>query len=132
MIEPQVTEWVTFITTNMTIFGSNVYPEYTNIDRNVNIFCTVELNVIDEDKMDTGNMFFGFVRLTFVADDKLVLDKDLLDKLDYELSLKSSQFTTFIYGGFGFVSKTEKYKPDIDNLLKREVDINMSWYISTN
>ena len=130
MISPQVTEWATFISTNMTVFGSNVYPEFTEIERNADIFCTIDLEVLDDEEMDSGKMYFGYVRLTFVAPDPLTLDQSLVDKLDYELSLKSKQFTTFTYGGVGNVSKTTKYKPDIDNLLKREVDIRMSWYIA--
>ena len=130
MITPQKTEWITFLTTNVTAFGSNVYPEFTDCERNADPFCVVEIIVFSSEPMITGTMRFGVARITFVASDPYTLDYTLLDKFEEELILKSEQFTTFTYLGIRNVSKVEKYAVEKENLLKREVDIGMTWYIA--
>ena len=127
MIPVQKTEWINFLKTNITTLGSNVYPEFTDDPRTVEPFCTVEIEVFDSEQMDTGEMKYGFAHLMFVSSDTYTLDKLLLDKLDDELTVKKEQFVSFCYGGILDVTETKEYKPGIEGLLKREVDIGMSW-----
>lgn len=128
MITPQKVEWITFLTTNITTFGENVYPEFTDRDRNAEPFCVVEVIVLSSEPMITGTMYFGFARLTFVASDPKMLDHTLIDKFGDELELKYQNFVQLTVTGINNVSKVEKYTPEKENLLKREVDVGMSWY----
>lgn len=128
MISPQKEEWIRFLTTNITAFGENVYPEFTDLLRNADPFCVVEVIVLSSERMLTGTMYFGVTRLTFVASDPLTLDHTLLDKFGDELELKYDTFTTLTINGITNVAKVEKYTAEKENLLKREVDIGMSWY----
>lgn len=128
MITSQKVEWITFLTTNITTFGENVYPEFTDRPRNADPFCVVEVIVLSSEPMLTGTMYFGFARLTFVASDPKTLDYTLLDKFGDELELKYTNFTTLTISGINNVAKVEKYAAEKENLLKREVDIGMSWY----
>lgn len=131
MLTPQKIEWINFAATNVTEFGSNVYPEFSDVERNANVFCVVEVYVLGSERMITGTMYHGYVRLTFVGPDPRTLDP-LIDKLGNALELKGDQFVNLTYGGVNNVSKPEKYSEEKEDLIKREIDLAMTWYRSIN
>jgi hypothetical protein len=131
ILTPQKIEWINFITTNITALGSNVYPAFSDIEQNADTFCVVEVNVLSHEKMESGSMYSGYVRLTFVAPTPKVLDHTLIDKFGDELELKYRQFIKQTVMGIKNISPTEKYKPEIENMLKREVDVGVKWYVGS-
>lgn len=131
MLSPQKVEWIEFITTNVTYLGSNVYPSYAEVERTSDNFCIVELFVLESEPMLTGTAYSGYVRLTFVSTDPKSLDHDIIDTFGDALEIKIGQFTTLQCGGVANVSETEPYIPEKEYLLKREVDIYMTWYNGT-
>jgi hypothetical protein len=128
MLSPQIVEWNTFVAENVPTLGSNVAASYADIDQNALTFAIVELEIYNKDRGVSGDMYFGFARITFVASDSYTLDKLLVDVFGDALELKDKQFVTFTCGGVSNVTKTEKYAPENETLIKREVDIQMSWY----
>lgn len=131
MLTPQKVEWIEFITTNVTFLGNNVYPSYAEVNRTSDIFCIVEVFILESEPMITGTAYSGFARLTFVAPDPKTLDHELLDTFGDVLEIKHDQFVTLQFGGVANVSDTEPYIPEKEYLIKREVDIRMTWYNGT-
>lgn len=129
MLSPQIVEWNTFVATNVTTLGSNVAASYSDIDQNALSFAIVEVEVLDNEKGTTGSMYFGFARITFVASDNYTLNKLLVDAFGDALELKYTQFVTFTCGGVKNITKVERYSPENESLLKREVDVQMTWYV---